>query len=75
MAVPWYRSAMALIFGVGVMLIAAWSIYQGEGALLISSVAAMAFTSVLLIFGVEVNQIKVSFGEGEIVLDFTNSDD
>ncbi|QAS68866.1 hypothetical protein HFTV1-gp33 [Haloferax tailed virus 1] len=57
--IPWYRQAIALIFGVGVMTIALWAIEQGTGPLLIGSVAGMAFLTILLIFGVEVDSIEV----------------
>lgn len=57
--IPWYRQAIALIFGVGVMTIALWAIEQGTGPFLIGGVAGMAFVTLLLIFGVEVDSIEV----------------
>lgn len=69
--IPWYRQAIALIFGLGVMLIALWAIEQGQGMILITSVAGMAFVALLLIFGVEIDSIQVdSIG---LSIDFSNT--
>jgi len=57
--IPWYRQALALVFGLGVMLIALWGIDQGQGPFLIVSVVGMAFLSLLLIFGIEVDSIEI----------------
>lgn len=57
--IPWYRQALALVFGLGVMLIALWGIYQGQGPFLIVSVVGMAFLSLLLIFGIEVDSVEI----------------
>jgi hypothetical protein len=69
--IPWYRQAIALVFGLGVMLIALWAIEQGSGALLIGSIAGMAFLTLLLIFGVEVDTIEVDTSGFSI--DFSNT--
>lgn len=68
--IPWYRQAIALVFGVGVMLIALWAIQQGSGAWLIGSVVGMAFLTLLLIFGVEIDSIEVT---DKVRIDFTNT--
>lgn len=68
--IPWYRQVLALIFGLGVMLIALWGIDQGSGAILIGSVAGMAFLSLLLIFGIEVDSVKIG---DKVEIDFTNT--
>ena len=68
--IPWYRQVLALIFGLGVMLIALWGIDQGQGALLIGSVVGMAFLSLLLIFGIEVDSVRVG---DKIEIDFTST--
>lgn len=69
--IPWYRQVLALVFGLGVMLIALWAIEQGNGRLLIAGVAGMAFTTLLLIFGVEVDQIEIdAIG---LRIDFSNT--
>ena len=57
--IPWYRQVLALVFGLGVMIIAIWGIDQGSGAMLIGSVVGMAFLSLLLIFGIEVDSIEI----------------
>lgn len=67
--IPWYRQLLALVFGLGVMLIALWGIQQGSGAWLISSVAGMAFLSLLLIFGIEVDTVEF----GKVKIDFSNT--
>jgi len=69
--IPWYRQAIALVFGLGVMLIALWAIEQGSGAILIGSIAGMAFLTLLLIFGVEVDSVEVDTNGFSI--DFTNT--
>lgn len=69
--IPWYRQLLALVFGFGVILIALWAIQQGSGRLLITGVAGMAFVTLLLIFGVEVDQIKV--GAIGLSIDFSNT--
>ena len=68
--IPWYRQVLALIFGLGVMLIALWGIDQGQGPILIGSVAGMAFLSLLLIFGIEVDSVKIG---DKVEIDFTST--
>jgi len=57
--IPWYRQLLALVFGLGVLLISLWGIDQGNGTILIVSVAGMGFMSLLLIFGIEVDTIEI----------------
>jgi hypothetical protein len=66
---------MATLFGVGVMAIALFAIEQGSGRMLIGSVVGMAFLTIMLIFGVEIDEIRIDFAGNEIVLDFTNTSD
>ena len=68
--IPWYRQVLALIFGLGVMLIALWGIDQGQGPLLIGSVVGMAFLSLLLIFGIEVDSVRIG---DKVEIDFTST--
>lgn len=68
--IPWYRQLLALVFGLGVMLIGLWAIQQGSGALLIASVAGMAFMSLLLIFGIEVDSIQIG---DKVEIQFSNT--
>lgn len=69
--IPWYRQILALVFGGGVMLIALWAIQQGSGAWMIGTVAGMAFLTLLLIFGVELDTLEVTTGGFSI--DFSNT--
>ena len=69
--IPWYRQFLALVFGVGVVLISVWAIDQGQGAYLIGGVAGMAFLTLLLIFGVEVDSVEI--GALGLAIDFTNT--
>ena len=68
--IPWYRQLLALVFGVGVMIISVWAIDQGNGGILISSVAGMSFLTLLLIFGVEVDTIKIG---DKVRINFTDT--
>jgi hypothetical protein len=67
--IPWYRQLLGLVFGLGVMMIALWAITQGSGAYLIATVAGMAFLSLLLIFGIEVDSVEF----GSFKIDFSNT--
>jgi len=69
--IPWYRQAIALIFGLGVMLIALWGIDQGSGPFMIAMIAGMAMLSLLLIFGVEVDTVDID--TSGLSIDFTNT--
>lgn len=69
--IPWYRQLLALVFGGGVMLIALWAIEQGSGPVMIGAVAIMAFVSLLLMFGVEIDQVQIEpIG---LTIDFSNT--
>jgi len=68
--IPWYRQLLALVFGIGVMIISVYSIQQGSGAALITTVAGMAFMTLLLIFGIEVDQIEIG---DKVVIDFSDT--
>ncbi len=68
--IPWYRQLIALVFGLGIMLIALWAIEQQTGGLVIASVAGMAFLSLLLIFGIEVDRIQIG---NKLEIDFSNT--
>jgi len=69
--IPWYRQVIALVFGLGVVTIALWAIQQGEGRLMIVGVVGMAFLSLLLIFGIEIDRIEIG---DKFVIDFSNTD-
>jgi len=68
--IPWYRQLLALVFGLGVMIVALFGIEEGESGFVIASIVGMSLLTILLIFGVEVNQIKVG---NKIEIDFTNT--
>jgi len=68
--IPWYRQTLALVFGIGVMIVALYGIPQGESGFVIASIVGMSLLTILLIFGVEVNHIKIG---DKIQIDFTNT--
>lgn len=57
--IPWYRQVISLIFGLGVITIAVWAIDQGSGMIIIAGTAGMAFITLMLIFGIEIDYIEV----------------
>lgn len=57
--IPWYRQLISLIYGLGVILIAVWALEQGQGQFVILGVVGMSMLTLLLIFGVEVSEVKV----------------
>jgi len=67
--IPWYRQILALIFGIGVMAIALLAITEGSGMWTIAGVAGMAFLTLLLIFGVEVDFVEI----GSMRIEFTET--
>lgn len=69
--IPWYRQVLSLVYGLGVMLIALWALEQGQGPWVILGVVAMSMITLLLIFGVEIDNIKY----GDKVINFTNTSD
>ena len=71
--IPWYRQVLSLIYGLGVMLIALWAIDQGQGGpYLILGTVGMSLLTLMLIFGVEVNQVTVG---DWFTIDFSTTDD
>lgn len=67
--IPWYRQLLALIFGMGVMAIALLAIVEGSSMWVIGGVAGMAFLTLLLIFGVEVDYLEI----GRLHIEFTGT--
>ena len=68
--IPWYRQVLSLVYGIGVMLIALWAIEQGQGPWMILGVVAMSCLTLLLIFGVEIDTVKVG---DKVRIDFTDT--
>ena len=68
--ISWYRQVLSLVYGLGVMLIALWAIKQGQGPWVILGVVAMSCLTLLLIFGVEIDTIKVG---DKLQIDFTDT--
>ena len=68
--ISWYRQVLSLVYGLGVMLIALWAINQGQGPWMILGVVGMSCLTLLLIFGVEIDTIKVG---DKVQIDFTDT--
>lgn len=73
--IPWYRQAISLIYGLGVILIALWALEQGQGPYVILGVVGMSFVTLMLIFGIEIKKIDVNLWNGafEATIPFTNT--
>jgi hypothetical protein len=70
--IPWYRQVLSLVYGLGVMLIALWALEQGSGPYVVLGVVAMSCLTLMLIFGVEINEIVLM---DRIKIDFSNTSD
>ena len=70
--IPWYRQVISLVYGLGVILIALWALEQGTGPYVILGVVAMSMLTLMLIFGIEIDEIRVL---DKIQIDFTNTRD
>ena len=70
--IPWYRQVISLVYGLGVILIALWALDQGTGPYVILGVVAMSMLTLMLIFGIEIDEIRVL---DKIQIDFTNTSD
>jgi len=70
--IPWYRQVISLVYGLGVITIALWALEQGQGKYVVLGVVGMSMLTLMLIFGVEIDQIQIgSVGR----IDFTNTGD
>ena len=69
--IPWYRQVLSLVYGVGVMLIALWALEQGNGPYVILGIVGMSCLTLMLIFGVEINEIVLL---DKVKVDFSNTD-
>ena len=72
--IPWYRQVLSLVYGLGVMLIALWALQQGSGPYVILGVVGMSMLTLMLIFGVEISEIRV-LDKVEITFTETGFDD
>jgi len=71
--IPWYRQVLSLILSFGIILITLFGIDQSNGMYLIGAAMAMSFLSLLLIFGVEIEEIKVETSFVTVTIPFTNT--
>jgi len=73
--IPWYRQALAVAFGFGVILIALWSIDQGNNQYIIAGVAVSAMVTLMLLFGIEIEEIHLNIANGwlELTIPFTST--
>lgn len=67
---PWYRQVLSLIYGLGVMLIALWALEQGQGPYVILGVVAMSMLTLTLIFGVEIDHVRLL---DKVEIEFTDT--
>jgi len=70
--IPWYRQVLSLVYGLGVMLIALWALQQGSGPYVILGVVGMSMLTLMLIFGVEIDEIRVL---DKVQITFTDTQD
>lgn len=68
--IPWYRQIISLVYGLGVILIALWALEQGSAPVVILGVVGMSLMTLLLIFGVEVDSVRIL---DKIHIDFTQT--
>lgn len=68
--IPWYRQVLSLIYGLGVMLIALWALEQGQGPWVILGVVGMSCLTLMLIFGIEIDSVKVL---DKVEIEFSNT--
>jgi len=69
--IPWYRQVLSLVYGIGVMVIAVYAIDQGDSRILLVGTVFMSMLTLLLLFGVEIDQLEIS-REG-VSIDFTDT--
>jgi len=70
--IPWHRQVLSLVYGLGVMLIALWALQQGSGPYVILGVVGMSMLTLMLIFGVEIDEIRVL---DKVQITFTDTGD
>jgi len=68
----WYQQLLTLVYGLGIMVIALWALEQGTGAYVILGVVGMSMLTLTLIFGVEVDSIRVL---DKVEIEFTGHSD
>lgn len=72
MMIPWYRQVLSLLYGIGVTMIALWALEQGTGPWVILGVVGMSMLTLVLIFGVEIDSIRVG---NRVFIEFTDTSD
>jgi len=70
--IPWYRQVISLVYGLGVIMIALWALEQGTGPYVILGVVGMSMLTLMLIFGVEIDEIRVL---DKVKVTFTDTSD
>lgn len=68
--IPWHRQVISLIYGIGVIMIALWALKQGNGPYVVLGVVGMSMLTLMMIFGVEVQEIQIG-NVGQIVFSDT----
>lgn len=63
--IPWHRQLISLIYGIGVIMIALWALEQGNGPYVVLGVVGMSMLTLMMIFGVEIETVRVG-NVGEI---------
>jgi len=67
----WHRRVISLIYGLGVIMIALWALEQGQGTYVVLGVVGMSMLTLMLIFGVEIDEVQIG-SVGHIA--FSNTD-
>ena len=68
----WYQQVLTLVYGIGIMIIALWALAQGQGPYVILGVVAMSMLTLTLIFGVEIDSVRVLY---KVEIEFTGHSD
>ena len=75
----WYRQVLSLIYAILVTLIALWALDQGSGPWVILGVVGMSMLTIMLVFGVEIDHVRlldkaeIQFSDTDGGKDKTNS--
>jgi len=57
--IPWHRQVISVIYALGVIMIALWALEQGQGRFVVLGVVGMSMLTLMLIFGVEIDTVRV----------------
>jgi hypothetical protein len=67
-----HRQLLSFVYGVAVTAIALWALNQGSSPTVIVSVVGMSMLTLMLIFGVEIDRIRVL---DKVDIEFTDGGD